>query len=195
MTSDCNANFDEQASNSHQSRWRRILSRTMIWSPWMLSALITIYFIPILFEVHEIDIANGRLRIQKRLFGVTLSEEIRETILSEVRRGCGSEVGPADWRRVYLLRIGGRRVSPQYPYHGALTGCQIMSDALHEGRFDIKAKCFAASRFLHLLREFDQSSQANVFALKMRDLARATSGHGQAIDVPAIEEWERRPSG
>ena len=103
-------------------RWRLFLAATAVAAvAGMLVVPQTMPWEWLSARYDEVDIQSGRIRERKTLFGITVSEQVRETWVSHAIE----PLGPADWRRVNTFAFG-QGHSPHHRFHGAIGQIQFV---------------------------------------------------------------------
>lgn len=143
--------------------------------------------------IHEgIDIRTGRVRFQRYIFFIKVTNHIKKTDISKMWQRCFGEYPDPLWRRVntfWGFDVGGS--SPHHAYHGALAAARMIEKSLFLASFSEEAQKKAVHTFLQLLQVKDSDKSASQYAhfVAMQSIQKEGQGVIEEGDIPSLDEW------
>jgi len=143
--------------------------------------------------IHEdIDIRTGRVRFQRYILFIQVTNHIKKTNISKMwERYFGVYPYPL-WRRVntfWGFDVGGS--SPHHAYHGALAAARMIEKSLFLASFSEDAQKKAAHTYLQSLQAEDSDKSASQYAhfVAMQSIQKEEQGVIEEGDIPSLDEW------
>jgi len=139
--------------------------------------------------IHEdTDIRAGRVRFQRYIFFIKVTNHTKKTDISKMWEKYFGEYPDPLWRRVntfWGFDVGGS--SPHHAYHGALAAARMIEKSLFLASFSEEAQKKAAHTYLQSLQAEDSDKSASQYAhfVAMQSIQKEEQG--------VIEEGDSRP--
>lgn len=103
-------------------------------------------------EEQELDLLSGRARFTRYFFYCKISQEVRETPLSEVLDSSHNNNGTERWVKVNVFQPGGSH-SPHFIYHGAFAQTRQLANYWEIDNFTPSARAKSARQLLKVWRD------------------------------------------
>jgi hypothetical protein len=113
-------------------------------------------------EEQELDLLSGRARFTRYFFYCQISQEVRETPLSEALDSSDKNDGKEQWVKVNVFQPGVSN-SPHFIYHGAFVQTGQLAKYWETGNFTPSARAKSARQLLKVWRDGGSYHAANPY--------------------------------
>ena len=141
---------------------------------------------------YDIDINTGRIRTTKNLLFCQISNEVKNSILTETIGSFDENVLP-DWKNVSTV-VPGAQYYPYPPFHGAFNQIEYVEKLWQMFAFSDEAKKHMALCVLKEWQTNKNDSFADEYLRKVSEIAfeKDKSEHGKLITVEDLEAGDNR---
>lgn len=134
----------------------------------------------------EIDIATGRIRHQRYLLGICISERVEDSAISRQLPPPAAN-SLADWKRVNTFSPLVYH-SPHYIYHSAIHQSRELELLWQMSSFTSKAKSKSARDVVYLWQQGKSYTLAGRYIDALSKIALAQNGGAASIDVDQLPQ-------
>jgi hypothetical protein len=140
----------------------------------------------------DVDIQTGRIRIQRYVLFIRVTDQIKETRISRIWGEYFGGYPDPIWRRVntfWGFDVCGS--SPHHAYHGAVEAARVLEMSFALALFSKEAQRKAVQTFFQLLQAEHNDKSASRYAhfVAMQSVQKEKQGIMEEGDIPSFDEW------
>lgn len=138
-------------------------------------------------EEQEMGLCSGRARFTRYFLYVQVTQNVVETVLSEVLAKDESENCKEQWVKVNISQAGTRN-SPHFTYHGAFARANALANLWRFYEFDAGARQRSAHQLLRAMREGGSYYVGGEYLRLLEEVLGPEPKEGQSTSIDKIPE-------